>query len=199
MSAKRSWIAVCLVVAVAALTAASAQEQKAMDQKQMMNQMMKYGAVTKAHDFLKNYVGTFMVEVMSYEQPGAAPVKSTGTMTGELLFDGRFAHCRFESQMMSMPFAGVQLMGFDLFQMKYVGIWFDNMSTAFYATTGILDASGKVLTETGMWPDPMTGGTDKVRNVTTIMGPGKYRFEMFRPGPGGKEMKAMEIVYTKKM
>jgi hypothetical protein len=198
-SLKSPWVAVCLTAVLAASTPVAAQESREMSQKEMMERMMKYTTPTKAHDFLKNYVGTWEVDATTYEQPGAQPTKSRGTMTGELLFGGRFAECRFSGQMMGQPFMGIQIEGFDLFQQKYVGLWIDSMSTNFFLTSGTLDASGKVLTETGMLPDPRTGSGLKVRSVTTLLDGGKYRYEMYHPGPDGKEFKAMEIVYTRKM
>lgn len=201
MSSRRILAAACLVSVLALSLAAVAQQQKPMTQqeKDMMAQMMKYANPTKAHDFLKTYVGKWDVEARQYEQPGGQPMVSKGTMTGELLFGGRFAVCHFEGQMMEMPFMGQQLMGYDLFQNKYVGLWIDSMSTAFYHTTGTLDAAGKVMTETGMWPDPMTGGSDKVKIVTTVLAPNKYTWKMFMTMPDGKEAMRMEIIYTKKM
>lgn len=197
MSLRRILVAVCLIALLGA-SLAVAQQQKPMSQKEMMDQMMKYAALTKAHDFLKTYVGKWDVEVKSFEQPGMPPMTSKGSMTGELILGGRFALCRFEGQMMEMPFMGLQLIGYDLFQNKYVGLWIDSMSTAFYHTTGTLNVAGKVLTETGMWPDPMTGGSDKVKIVTAVLSPSQYKWHMFRVGPDGKEVMTMEIVYTKK-
>jgi hypothetical protein len=199
MFSRRSLIAVSLMAVLAASVAGAAQQQQAMSQQEMMDRMMKYATPTKAHDFLKNYVGKWDVEVKTFPQPGAQPMLSKGSMTGELILGGRFAVCHFQGQMMEAPFSGMQLMGYDLFQNKYAGIWIDSMSTCFYPTTGTLDASGKILTETGMWPDPMTGGAQKVKIVTTMMGPGKYRWEMFMPGPDGKEFMSMAIMYTKAM
>ena len=48
--------------------------------------------------------------------------------------------------------------------------------------------AGNVLTETGTSPDPMTDGKtmQKYKNVTTFMGDGKYKFEMFMVMPDGK-------------
>ena len=200
MFSKRIPVAACLILFLgASLTAAQQQKPMSQQEKDMMAQMMKYANPTKAHDFLKTYVGKFDVEVKQYEKPGSQAMVSKGTMTGELIYGGRFAVCHFEGQMMETPFQGMQLMGYDLFQNKYVGLWIDSMGTAFYHTMGSLDAMGKVLTETGMWPNPMTGGSDKVKIVTTIMSPGKYRWQMFRPGPDGKDYMAMELLYTKKM
>jgi len=61
--------------------------------------------------------------------------------------------------------------------------------------------AGNILTETGTSPDPMTDGKtmQKFRNVTTFMGDGKYKFEMYMVMPDGKASKGMELVCTRKM
>ncbi len=75
------------------------------------------------------------------------------------------------------------------------------MSTGFVVTSGVLDASGEILTETGAWPDPMTEGKQmqKVKNVTTFLEDGKYKFEMFMVMPDGKEFMSMELLATRKI
>jgi hypothetical protein len=195
----RIFAAVTLIAGLAAPVLASAQE-KAMtpEMKQMMESMQKYGMPGKEHEYLKKYAGDWNVEMKSWEKPGAEPMVSKGTMKGEVIFDGRYLLLHFDSTMMGMPFKGLQLMGYDLFQKKYVTVWVDNMSTAFAPTTGTTDAAGKVFTETGVWPDPSTGGTSKVKVVTTWLAGGKYTFEMFMPMPDGKEVKWMEMTATKK-
>jgi hypothetical protein len=198
MGTRRILLTILLVAAFVSTLVAFPQQKKQMSQQDMMAQMMKYAMPTKAHDFLKNYVGAWDVEVKSWMKPGDQPEMSKGTMKGELFFDGRFFMGNFDGMMMAQPFKGMQIIGYDLFQNKYVGFWIDNMSTCFYMTSGTLDGSGKVLTETGMWPNPMTGGANKVKIVTTHMD-GKFRFEMFRTGPDGKEFKSMEIMYSRKI
>jgi hypothetical protein len=74
------------------------------------------------------------------------------------------------------------------------------MSTAFLVVSGVLDASGKILTETGQYPDAMTDGAtmQKVKNVTTFLEDGKFKFEMFMVAPDGKEMKSLEYMSVRR-
>ncbi len=176
----------------------SAQEMSAQD-KQMMEMMMKYGTPGKNHELLKKFVGNWDVEIKSWQKPGEQPMTSKGSMKADLLFGGRYVKCDFEGMMMGQMFTGLEIVGYDLFQNKYVTFWIDSMSTAFLQTSGTLDASGMVLTETGSTPNPMTGGMEKLKNVTTFMPDGKIKFEMIMFMPDGKEFKSMEILYTKKM
>jgi len=178
----------------------SSGQQMSDQDKKMMEMMMKYGTPGKNHEILKKYVGDWDVVTKSWPQPGAEPVVGQGTMKNELIFEGRYVKCNFEAMMMGMKFTGLEIIGYDLYKNKYVTFWIDNMSTSFTYTSGKLDASGKVLTETGEWPDPMTEGKtmQKVKNVTTLED-GKYKFEMFMVMPDGKEVKSMELSATRKM
>jgi hypothetical protein len=193
-------IAVLLIPILAVPATSSDQEMSAQD-KQMMEMMMKYGTPGKNHELLKKFTGDWNVDLKMWTKPEAEPMTSKGTMMNELIFDGRYVKCRFESTMMDMKFSGLEIVGYDLFRNKYVTFWIDSMSTAFLFTSGTLDASGKVLTDTGEYPDPMTDGKtmQKVKNVTTFVEEGKLKFEMFMVMPDGKEVKSMEYTATRRM
>jgi hypothetical protein len=180
-----------------ALPAFVAGQQMSKAEQEMMEKQMKYAMVTKNHDFLKKYVGTWDVETKGWMSPGTDPMMGKGTMKNALIFDGRYVKCEFEG-MMGQPFKGLEIIGYDLFQNKYTTFWIDTMSTSFFLTSGTLDPTGMILTETGTAPDAMTGGTTKVKDVTTFLADGKFKFEMFMIGPDGKEFKSMELVATRK-
>jgi hypothetical protein len=175
------------------------QEMSAQDKK-MMEQMMKYGTPGKGHELLKKYVGDWDVDVSTWKDPASPAEKSKGTITSALIFDGRYLKSSFEGTMGGMKAQGLEVIGYDLFKKMYTTFWIDSWSTMFLITTGTLDMTGKVLTETGMFPDAMTDGKtmQKVRNVTTFMDDGSYKFEMFMVMPDGKEMKGMELVCKRK-
>lgn len=199
MRTQRVILAAISVVGLLASLGGAAVQQKPMSEQQMQEQMMKYAMPVAEHAYLKKYVGSWDVEVKSWGQTGAAPTTEKATMKGEVILGGRFVKCGFDGTMMGQPFSGLQIMGYDLYQKKYVTFWIDSMSTNFFLTSGMLDAAGKVLTETGMWPNAMTGMTGKVKIVTTWLADGKYRYEMFMVGADGKEAKWMEINYTRRM
>ena len=203
----RNWglilLALFVVVLPAVTWAAGAQQmsgqEKPMMDKQMMDLMMKYGMPGKNHEFLKKYVGDWDIEVKNWAAPGAEPLTSKASEKFRLIFDGRFLEGQFQGMMMGQGFQGRQIVGYDLYQNKYVSFWIDSMSTAFFLTSGMLNAAGNAMTETGTWPNAITGGTQKVRFVTTFLPDGRYTFEMFMPAPDGKEYKSMELTGTRKM
>ncbi len=189
------------ILLIQALPNMFVQQEMSADQKKMMEQMMKYGSPGPEHELLKKYVGEWDVDISSWQDPAAKPEKSRGTMKNTLIFEGRYLKSGFEGSMGSMKFQGLEIIGYDLLKKMYTTFWVDNLSTSFMVTTGTLDAAGNVLTETGTFPDPMTDGKtmQRVRNVTTFLADGKYKFEMYMVMPDGKEMKGMELVCTRKM
>lgn len=176
---------------------AAAQTQP-MTPETLMAQQMKYAMPVAEHNYLKRYAGNWDVDITIWLGPGVPPVNSKGSMQGKTIFGGRYAQCDFQGTMMAKPFTGLQVIGFDLYQKKYVDLWIDDMSTHFSMSSGTLDPAGKVLTETGTWPDPATGGMRKIKAVTTWLSDAKFRWEVFRLEPDGKAVKSMELVYTRK-
>lgn len=170
----------------------SLQAQTAQDQQKAMEMYMKLGATGANHAYLKQLAGEWKVAVTMWMFPGSPPVSSSTTARGELILGGRFLKMTHSGTMMGQPFEGVQTLGYDNFLEKYVSLWVDNTSTAFYLTTGSLDPATKTLTEEGVWPDPMSGGKVKVRNVTKWLGADAFTYETYMTLPNGKEFKSME-------
>jgi hypothetical protein len=71
------------------------------------------------------------------------------------------------------------------------------MSTMIMYIEGTGDSSGKVVTYNSEMPDPVKGTMMKCRSVGTIVSDDKHTFEMYMPGPDGKEFKHMTMVYTR--
>ena len=84
------------------------------------------------------------------------------------------------------------LSSYDNLKKKYVTFWIDSTSTMFYLTEGTRDATAKTVTETGLWPDALTGGLTKVRSVTKWAGPDEFAYEFYMTGADGKEFKTLE-------
>jgi len=171
---------------------ALAQQPSAQDQQKAMEAYMKAGAVTADHAHLKYYVGVWDVTTTMWTFPGTPPQTSKNRYDAALILGGRYVQMKFSGMMMGQPFEGLQIIGFDNVAKKYTTLWIDNTSTSFYLTSGTLDASKKVMTETGNWTDPMTGGATKVKIMTKILGPDEFVNEQYMVLPDGKEFKSME-------
>jgi hypothetical protein len=186
-----------LVMVVSLCSSGSSQEAK-QEQQEMMEAYMKLMAVTENHAFFKNFVGEWDIQTTAWMQPGAEPVVAKNSSKAELIFGGRFLKSKFKGNMFGQPFEGLQIVGYDNSQKKYFSFWIDNSSTGFFLLSGTRDESGKVLTDTGKWPDPMTKGIIKVRAVTKVRSEDEFTYELYMTGPDGKEFRSMENRYIRK-
>lgn len=200
----RGGIGSCLILAFLAVGAASAspnEEKKtaamAPDDKAMMEAMHKAGTPGEAHKKLEPFIGTFDTKVTMWMKPGAPPQESTGTSEAKWIMGNRYVEERFEGNFMGQPFSGLGYTGYDNVKQEYFGTWMDTMSTGMMVSTGKADV-GNSMSFTGTAADPMTGKLQNYRIKSTVTDNDHHTMEMWGPGPDGKNMKMMEIVYTRR-
>ena len=185
-------------LALAALPAL-AQQPDAMtpEQKAEMEAYMKAGTPGAPHKFMAGTAGSYDCKVKSWHEPGKAPMEETGTATRTMGLDGRVLMEDFKGSMMGMPFTGHGMSGYDNVSGKYWSTWTDSMSTGLMVSTGTCDTQ-HACTYTGSWNDPIKKGPITARMTSRWTSPTVEVFEMYAPDKDGKEMKMMEITYTKK-
>jgi hypothetical protein len=165
------------------------------DQKAMMEKMMQAGTPGPAHKKLDPLVGKFNVKSKSWMDPSKPPEESSGTSERKWIMGNRYLEEHYQGTFAGQPFSGMGLWGYDNVTKKYFGTWFDSMSTSFTASRGAL--SGNTLKMKGMMSDPMSGKETPYTMSLNIAGNDSHTMEMWGPGPGGKNMKWMEMTYTR--
>jgi hypothetical protein len=197
----RALLVATAVVAFATLAVAQ-QGQKppemTPEQKAEMEAYMKAGTPGGPHHALASSAGNYDLKIKSWHEPGGPAMEDTGTATRSMALGGRVLVEEIRSSMMGMPFTGHGMMGFDNVSGKYWSTWNDSMSTGIMVNEGTCDAEKKTCTFTGSWNDPIKKTPVKARMTTRWTSPATEVFEMYVPGKDGKEMKMMEITYTKK-
>jgi len=168
------------------------------EQKAMMEAFQKAGTPGAPHQALAATAGSYDLKVRSWHAPGAPPMEDSGTATRTMTLDGRVLVEEVSSTMMGRPFTGRGSTGYDNVNGKYWSTWNDSMMTGILVSEGTCDATGKTCSFTGSWNDPTKKTPVKTRMTTRWTSPTTQIFEMYGPGPDGKEMKMMEITYTKK-
>ena len=189
-----------LALAIALPAAAHDHDAKAEmtpEQKAMMEAYEKAATPGAPHEAMAKQVGTYEMSVKSWEAPGTEPTIEPGTATRHMLLGGRVLVEEVSSNMMGRPFTGHGLHGYDNVSGKYWGTWNDSMSTGLMVSEGHCDGKGN-CTFTGSWNDPVTKGKTNARMTSRWTDDKTQIFEMFGPGPDGKEFKMMEITYNKK-
>ena len=197
----RNLLAVTAIVTLVAL--ASAQQgtkppEMTPEQKAEMEAYMKAGTPGAPHQALAATAGKYDLRIRSWHEPGGPPMEDTGTATRTMLLGGRVLVEEVQSSMMGMPYTGQAMMGFDNVTGEYWSTWNDSMSTGIMVTEGTCDAGMKTCQFTGSWNDPVKKAPVKARMTTRWTSPTTEIFEMYGPARDGREMKMMEITYTKK-
>ena len=185
--------------AAAAHKAKPAAAKPAMDPKAMEEMMEKMAAPGPHHERFKKMEGTWDAVVKMTMDPSQPMTETKSTSTMRTLMDGRYLQEDATSTMMGKPFSGMALMGYDNVAKKYVGSWIDNMGTGIMTSEGTPDASGMTINWTGVSSDPTTGKPAHFRMVSHWTDDDHWTYSMFSKGPAGKEMKVMEIAYTRHM
>ncbi|MFD0738456.1 DUF1579 domain-containing protein [Lysobacter koreensis] len=185
------------LLASAPLLAQDAPPKMSPEQAAMMEAYQKAGALGEAHAALAKMAGSYDLAIRSWEAPGAPPVVETGTATRTMALGGRVLVEEVQSQMHGQAFTGHGMHGYDNVSGKHWSTWNDSMSTGLMVSEGDCDAKG-ACTFTGSWNDPVTKGKINARMTSKWTKPNVEVFEMYTPGPDGKETKMMEITYTKK-
>ena len=184
-----------LVLATPALAQEGAPPMSA-EEKAAMEAYMKAATPGPEHAALAKMAGSYALKIRSWTRPGAPPFESTGTAVRRMILGERVMVEDVTATMMGQPFTGIGMHGYDNVSGRHWATWNDNMGTGLMVSEGQCDAKG-ACTFAGSWYDPMAKGKVTARMTTRWTAPDTELFEMHGPGPDGKEMKMMEITYTR--
>ena len=193
-----AFVAFALVVTPALAQTGNNEPQMTPEQKAEMEAYMKAGTPGAPHQAMAASAGSYDLKIKSWHAPGAPTMEDKGTATRTMTLDGRVLVEDLSSSMMGSPFTGHGMMGYDNVTGKYWSTWNDTMSTGVMVSQGTCDAQGKTCTFTGTWNDAIKKAPQKARMTTRWTSPTTEVFEFYAPGKDGKEMKMMEITYTKR-
>jgi hypothetical protein len=192
-----SYVATLILLPSAVLFAGEpAKGQAQMDPEEMMAIYMQAATPGAHHEILGKFVGTFRVSGQMWMAPGAEPVESSGTSEARMIFGGRYLEQQFSGNFMGMPFEGVSITGYDNVKKQFVGTWIDSMGTGIMTSTGSIDESGRVLSFTADYNDPLMGPVQYDEKIT-IVDDDNHVMEMSGPSPDGTRYKMMELRYTR--
>ena len=163
----------------------------------MMEAYQKAGTPGTEHRKLAAMAGTYDLTVKAWHEPGKPPTTDAGTATRKMILGDRVMVEEVTSQMMGQPYSGQGLHGFENTTGKYWATWNDSMSTGLMVSEGSCDAN-MACTYTGTYNDPVSKKPQATRMTTRWTDASTEVFEMYGPGPDGKETRMMEITYKKR-
>ncbi|MEO5955713.1 MAG: DUF1579 domain-containing protein [Nitrospiraceae bacterium] len=187
----------CIMLTVSPALAKEKKHETPMDQQAMMELWKKLAQPGEPHKLFATLAGSWTTTTKEWMEPGKPPTESIGTAEMKMLLDGRFLYQEYHAQMMGQPFSGIGIDSYDNMTKKYVTAWMDTMGTGMFIMNGTASVDGKTITLKGQHPEP-GGGQMKHRALWKIIDSNNQTFEMYAAHGHGKEMKMMEIVYTRK-
>jgi hypothetical protein len=197
-------LAACALIAVSLVLASSGraaekqpgQNPSEAEMKAMMETYAKLATPGERHKQLEALAGDWNTTTKSWMDPSQPPMESKGSCEQKMILGGRFLKAKCTGEMMGNEFTGIGMTAFDNHTKKYQETWMDSMGTAIYYLEGPAGPDPKVITAHGSYDDPMEGPM-KLRSVTRIVDNNTHVFEMYGTGKNSKEMKMMEITYTR--
>ena len=168
---------------------------------EMMAKWAQYATPGPQHELLAKKVGTWDHHVKMWcdmNNPDAPPMETTGMTETKMILGGRFLLDQTTGEFNGEKFEGMGLSGYDNLKKKFMSIWVDTMSTGVMSGEGTVDDTGKILTYTSQYMDPMTGLPKTSRTVETHIDDDTWKMEMYETGPDGNERKSFEIVYKRR-
>lgn len=193
------FISLCLslVMITSPVIAKDKKPEKPMDHQAMMEAYAKLATPGEPHKLFASLAGSWTTKTKSWMEPGKPPMESTGTAEMKMLLGGRFLQQDFTGDMMGQPYTGIGINAYDNLRKRYVSTWIDTMGTGIFLMEGPASADGKTITLRGQHDEP-GGGRMTHRAVWKILDRNTQTFDMYGAHHLGKEMKVMEITYTRK-
>lgn len=167
------------------------------DPQAMMALYKKLATPGEPHKLFASLAGSWTTNTKEWMDPNKPPVESTGTVEMRMLLDGRFLQQEWNGQMMGQPYTGIGISAYDNISKRYVTNWMDTMGTGIFSMEGTASTDGKTITLKGQHAEP-GGGHMTHRAIWKIVDSNTQTFDMYGAHHGGKEMKMMEITYTRK-
>lgn len=173
-------------------------EQSQANHDAVMAQWQQNAAPGEYHKKLEPFIGTWNHTVRWRMSPDEAPTESKGTNVNTWILGGRFLQQHATGEAMGAPFEGIGITGYDNLRQEYASVWIDSMGTGMMQSTGQYDPQTDAITETGTFSCPITGNKQTAaRGVWKQVDADHYTYEMYTPGPDGKEFRSMEVAYER--
>ena len=174
---------------------------------EMMKMMMEMGTPGENHKVLAGFVGSWKYHTKFWMTSDlkAPPMESGGKSVTKAMMGGRYFQSTHtgkmqmpgpDGKMTDMEFQGMAIEGYDNAKKKFVGTWIDNMGTGIMHLEGTFDPATKTMTYYAEY-EAMPGVKTKMRETITITDNNHHTLEFFEDH-NGKEVKTMEITYTRR-
>jgi hypothetical protein len=121
---------------------------------------------------------------------------TAGSAEFKSILDGWFVQQEFSGTFMDSPYRGVGMLGYDTASKRFTNYWSDSVGSPPMFLLGTSKDGGTTVEYPGEMPDGK-GGVSKYKTVATHKSDDEFVYEMYEV-MGGKDVKSMELTYTRK-
>ena len=171
-------------------------EAQSKDSEAMMKVWTKYMTPGDFHKMLAKSEGKWNEEATFWMTPGAPPTTSNMSCENKMILGGRYQQSNHAGTVNEMPFEGTGTLAYDNAKKVFISTWIDNMGTGLMYMEGKYNAARRNIVFRGKAVDPMTGMSNPVREIFTIVDDNTQTIAMYNTVKG-KEFKSMEIKLTR--
>jgi len=165
---------------------------------EMMAEYEEMVAPDEHQEMLTYFVGDWTVVMKMWMDPTALPMEAPGTMTAEMIMDGRFVKQEFHASMMGQPFTGTGMIGYDNYSGKYQSIWIDSVSTTMHYLEGHSSRNGDSISLYGQMDEPQLGIRGRmVEYIYTVIDEDTFVFVANDLHIGKENNTVIEVTYTR--
>lgn len=164
----------------------------------LIETLLRHVMPTPQHKLLNPMAGRWVASIRYRMGPEAEVVETTCAAERKWVLGGRFLMEEMEGGNLVLPFRGLGLFGYDVFEQKHTSAWMDTMNTAVLFNLGTYDKTNDLVNFAGEYKDPWTGTKKKERGLLRFLGQDKHILEIHVAEPEGREFKMIEITYTRK-
>ncbi len=114
-------IVVIAIIITAPVSKIFAQQQAQSEEDQkMMKIWLEYSTPGPNHKYLEYFAGIWDTTSKMWMKPGSEPVSDKMEMNARMILGGRYIYCDMKGTMMGQPAEGVQIMGYDNYNKKFL-------------------------------------------------------------------------------
>jgi hypothetical protein len=158
--------------------------------------MMAYGTPGEIHKMMASWDGNWTASIKFWMKPDLPPDSMVSKTVNKMINNGLIQQSTHTGSWAGMPFNGVSQTGYDNHRKIFWSTWYDNFGSGLMYLEGNWDEASKTIAMKGKLTDPETKELIDVRETMKIVDDNTQLMEQYL-SPGGKEMKSMEIRFTR--
>ena len=150
-----------------------------------------------SHEVLKNFVGEWNVDVVSWSAPDANPSRSSARSSSAWILGYRYVREKYKSLEMGPRYEGLGFLGYDAGARVYSSVWMDSLNTSIATSKGVYNPETAAFAMKGEVYDPLLGRMKETRTLIQVLSPDSYKITMVDRTARGEDFTSLQLTYNR--